>query len=339
MRFIPTIFGAAILAGLVLAPEGRSLAQGRDPTALRKAQSDYASLQEQLARVNAEIAELKRADHSVRGDYRLRERMADAQALAQKLSQAEAQMRALEAPPAIQPWTATPPPPQESPQDGSVELEAKADLFADQAARFLKQANLLSHAAEQLRMRKALRQRAAAWDRDPFAGLETSKRSLAASVAPSTTRAGVGSSGTGDTGSKSGTQSTQPLLPVSTTTGASPTGSFGAPSGAGTASAPLTGAGAAAPSDSAPRTATPVGSGESPTSKTSPLAPSLSADHPAEQRLFLDPAMAAEVRQALLGAGGTTDANALDRAAAVLRARARELGQRAETLRRKSQAP
>jgi hypothetical protein len=58
-----------------------------------------------------------------------------------------------------------------------------------------------------------------------------------------------------------------------------------------------------------------------------------------EQRLYLDPTVAAELRQAL-GAGATlSDPEALDRAAAALRARANILGAQAQTLRAKSRAP
>ena len=128
--------------------------------------------------------------------------MADAEALAQKVSRAEARLRSLGRPANIQP-TNLPlqPPPQESPQDGSVELEAKADLFADQANKLAHQADAFARAADQLRTRKALRRRASAWDRDPFAGLEASKRSLATS---SSTPKMAGPSGAGDSASRSG---------------------------------------------------------------------------------------------------------------------------------------
>lgn len=303
MRSIPTLFGAAALAGLALCAPGRSVAQPQatEPMALRKAHEECKRLGDELARVNAEIAELKHANRSVRNDYRLRERMADAEALAQKLGRAEARLHALERPTAAPPRE-IPLPPQESPQDGSVELEAKADLFADQASKLARQADLMARSAEQLRARTALRRRAGAWDRDPFAGLEGSKRNLAV---PAPTQ--------------------RPTL----TTGSATT----AP---GTAMAP---AGSTADSAKGATASSGVGAIESSASKTSPVATAASADRTSEQRLYLDPTTAAELRQ-VLGAGSAShDPDQLDRAAGVLRARARELSSRADSLRRRSRAP
>jgi hypothetical protein len=328
MRSISTLIGAAALAGLALLAPGRSVADTRasDPVALRTAEDDFARLQEELARVNGEIAQLKRSDRSVRDDYRLRDRMADAEALAQKLGRAESRLRALGRPSKHEPQ-ALPlvPPPQESPQDGSVELEAKADLFADQASKLQKQANIFAHTAEQLRARESLRRRAGAWDRDPFAGLESSKRNLAASAAKGATGTPVSFSNPNpsDSGTRGG----------SATTGSNGSGT------ASTASPPSYGIPVSAPSgagstDSA-KEASGIGAVESPASKSAPVTPTVTFDRPGEQRLFLDPTAAAELRQ-VLAAGGGTDPRALERAAATLRARARQLDEQAEALRRKS---
>jgi hypothetical protein len=335
MRSISTLIGAAALAGLALLAPGRSVAETRasDPVALRKAEDDFARLQDELARVNAEIAQLKRSDRSVRDDYRLRDRMADAEALAQKLGRAEARLRALGRPSGHEPQ-ALPlvPPPQESPQDGSVELEAKADLFADQASKLQKQADIFAHTAEQLRARESLRRRAGAWDRDPFAGLESSKRNLAASAA----RGATGGPGTygGSSQSDSGTKSgSTPILAPGPTTGAtngSGTAALSPPSSATPVSAPSGGGS----TDSA-KGASGIGAVESPASKSAPATPTVTFERPGEQRLFLDPTAAAELRQ-VLAAGGGTDPRALERAAATLRARARQLDEQAEALRRKS---
>ena len=326
------------------------MAQTRDPLALRKAQDDFARLQEELARVNAEIAELKRADRSVRGDYRLRSRMADAEALAQRLGRAEDRLRSLQEPPASQP-KAIPllPPPPESPQDGSVELEAKADLLADQASRLDQQADILARAAQQLRARKALRRRASAWDRDPFAGLEASKRSLAISM--STQKTAVGGA-TADSGSHGGTATTGGATPTGTPAPTAPTGGASPTAAPAPTATVATGGGAnptsATPTFTAPgsssgdataRSSPAVGAIESPAAKSSPLAPGVASDRPSEQRLYLDPTTAAELRQALGAAGANSDPDALDRVATGLRVRARELGQRADTLRRKSRVP
>lgn len=323
------MIGAAALAGLALLAPGRSIAETRasDPVAIRKAEDDFTRLQEELARVNAEIAQLKRSDRSVRDDYRLRDRMADAEALAQKLGRAETRLRALGRPSGLEPkGLPLVPPPQESPQDGSVELEAKADLFADQASKLQKQADIFARTADQLRARESLRRRAGAWDRDPFAGLESSKRNLAASASKSTpgTPITFGNTNESDTASKGGSSTTGSTNGLGTAGTASPP-SFGvpvsAPSGVGT-------------TDSA-RGTSGIGAAESPASKSSPILPTVAFDRPGEQRLFLDPTAAAELRQ-VLAAGGGTDPRALERAAATLRARARQLDEQAEALRRKS---
>ena len=75
-------------------------------------------------------------------------------------------------------------------------------------------------------------------------------------------------------------------------------------------------------------------------SKTSPLPQASGLDRQSfEQRLYLDPATAAELRHVLGAAGATSDPDALDRAAATLRARARALSAQAQALLVKSRAP
>jgi hypothetical protein len=301
MRSISAFLGAVALAGLTVVAPGGAVAElgehgSTDAIAFRKAEAEFIALREDLARVNAEIASLKRAERSVRDDYRLRDRMADAEALAQKVGRAEARLRAIDRTSARRPGEPPlAPPPQASPQDGTVELEAKADLFADEASRLERQADAFARAAEHLRTRQALRRRAGTWDRDPFAGLESSKRNLAVSASSSKSD-----------GSRNGTTSGTPLaLPP-------------ASGGNGTSGA---------------------GAIDSPGSKPSPLAPTVGAEHAVEQRLYLDPATAAELRQALGSGATSTDPEALDRAATALRARARQLDQQADSLRRKSRAP
>jgi len=75
-------------------------------------------------------------------------------------------------------------------------------------------------------------------------------------------------------------------------------------------------------------------------SKTSPLPQSPGLDRQAfEQRLYLDPTTAAELRHVLGAAGATSDPEALDRAAATLRTRARALDAQAHAMLVKSRAP
>ncbi len=317
MRYVLRFLGAALLAALLATWPGQAAAQGNDSPALRRAVSEFVRLRADLDRINAEVAELKRADPTVRNDYRLRERMADAEALALKVTQAEVKLRA-------QGWaggTVSDPatlvaPPQALPQDGSVELEAKAGLFADQARKLDGQASLMAKAADQLRSRRALRRRAGAWDRDPFSELETSKRSLAISApkSPGTdspTRGGNGT-GTTQTASVGGTASTQ---------------------GSGAAFTPP-----ASLTDGTTKEAT-VAPEAAASSKTSPLAQTASDRPSFEQHLYLDPATVAELRHVLGATGAMSDPDALDRAAAMLRARARALNAQARALLVKSRTP
>jgi hypothetical protein len=327
MRSVPIVIGAAALAGLLWLAPGRTVAQPRaqDPLALRKAQDEFARLQEQLDGVNAEIARLKRSNRSVRDDYRLRDRMADAEALAQKLTRVEARLRSLGAPAAPRPQEGPLLAPlQVSPQDGSLELEAKADLFADQASKLAKQAAVFEKAAEQLRARRILRRRAGAWDRDPFAGLESSKRSLA--VAQATQKGAAGGGTSADNGTRSGTAPTGAPPPTTTESGA----------GAGPAADPVAATPGGTTFDGSGNSSPTVGTLESPASKSSPLAPGLALDRQVDQRLYLDPTIAAELRHALSSAVANADPDALERAAATLRARARSLEKQAETLRSRS---
>jgi hypothetical protein len=133
-------------------------------------------LQAELRRVNAEIDALKRAG-GVRDDYRLRARLADAEALARRLIEIEARLgiRADAAP--------TPgPAPFAAPTDSAADLEAKADILADQSRRLRSQADALTSRARALRSRQDLRRRAADLDRDPFAPMEGSKRRVASAA-------------------------------------------------------------------------------------------------------------------------------------------------------------
>jgi hypothetical protein len=142
------------------------------------------------ARANAEIAALKRSDRGVGDEYRLRKRMSDAEGLARKLTETEAELRRRSAAagsvargrsnvplvgPEIKP----------EPHDGPVELEAKAALLADQAKRLAAEAQALTRTAGQIRTRQALRRRAGNLDRDPFAGLDAPNRTMVFSASKS----------------------------------------------------------------------------------------------------------------------------------------------------------
>jgi hypothetical protein len=171
-----------LLLCLAALPLARPAAAAPPPSAppassdVPRLEAECARLRAELDRTNAEIVALKRGNRGLRDDYRLRQRMADAEALARKLTQSEAQLRAQKtpAPTARPPLTV----PAAAPGDGPVELEAKADLLADQARRLTAEADSLTRAATQIRGRQILRRRAADLERDPFGGVETSKRNM-----------------------------------------------------------------------------------------------------------------------------------------------------------------
>src|SRR5687768_4890130 len=87
--------GALVAAALAwMTPAQSARAAPATAAEVSKLEAECARLRTDLARVNAEVASLKRGDRGVRNDYRLRQRLADAEALARKLTEAEAQLRA-----------------------------------------------------------------------------------------------------------------------------------------------------------------------------------------------------------------------------------------------------
>jgi cell division protein FtsB len=139
-------------------------------------QADRARLRAQLDKVNAEIDALKRASGSVRDDYRLRARLADAESLARRLMDIEARLGIrVDGAPRFQP------PPTAAPTDSPADLDAKADILADQSRRVRAQAEAFARRATDLKGRQELRRRAADLDRDPFAPMEGSKRRVPSS--------------------------------------------------------------------------------------------------------------------------------------------------------------
>jgi hypothetical protein len=177
----PLASGAAAPTLLAEAADVGGAHQAADALAAQRAK-----LASELARVNSEIDNLKRAGASVGNDYRLRARMADAEALAKQLIAIDARL-GIRAPAAGA--TAIPPSaPVATPADGPAELDAKADILADQSRRYRIEAQALGQRAREVRARQELRGRAADLERDPFAPMEGSKRRVATSAAvpPST---------------------------------------------------------------------------------------------------------------------------------------------------------
>ena len=256
--------------------------------------AERARLRAELDRVNTEIDALKHAGRGVGDDYRLRARMADAEALARRLVDIEARL-GLTAPAA-----APRPLPVASPTDGPADLDAKADILADQSRRIREAADGLDRRQTELKGRQELRRRASDLDRDPFGPLEGSKRrtvSIAAGAGPQ--------------------DSTHNLA-----TPARDANSPASPAG-------VTGASSMPPSVSTGSSSVAL----SPTGSPAPLA-SAPLSLSLELRDLLDPATVADLgrlERARVSGGSVT---ALQRAVAALRARAAAVDAQAQSMRR-----
>jgi hypothetical protein len=130
-------------------------------------------LRGELERVNAEIDALKHS-RGMRDDYRLRDRLADAEALARRLTELDARLGTNRGATTALPGPADEP--RVSSADGPAELDAKADILADQARRLAARGDSLLARAHDLRDRQTLRRRVGQMEHDPFSPLEGSKR-------------------------------------------------------------------------------------------------------------------------------------------------------------------
>jgi hypothetical protein len=334
-----TTLGVFFFSGVFLLVPSSVLAQESGSAATAPLASEYQRLRTDLDRLNAEVAALKRRGRSVRTDYILRDKMAEAEALARKVTAAEARLRAVRGPLPAEAPAGMVQTPHATPQDGALELEAKADLLSDQARRFRSEAEALARTAEQIRARQALRRRAGAWDRDPLAGFEASKR-VAIITAQSSHAAASGDSSVGptavrgpgtpssDTVSKSGGSGTASVpttsTPVESIVSPGPSGSLSAsasvvPGGSTPGAVPTTSA--ATPSASHPLTA------------SAPLSTDSASKSAVQQRTLLDPATLAGIRNSLSQAGSLSDPDAVDAAATALRNHAKALDEHARRLR------
>jgi hypothetical protein len=142
--------------------------------AASSATDEAAQLRTELARVNVEIDALKRAERGTRDEARLRARLADAEALARRLTTLE---RNTGTPAPAAP--ALPAPAANiaaAPGDGPSEWDAKADILMDRSRRVAAAASSLETRLGSLERRQELKRRAGQLDHDPFAAFETSKR-------------------------------------------------------------------------------------------------------------------------------------------------------------------
>jgi hypothetical protein len=331
-----TTLGVFFVSGIFPLASASVFAQGSGSTSTQTLTSEYQRLRADLDRLNAEVAALKSRGRSVRTDYLLRDKMAEAEAVARRVTAAEARLRAVRGPlPVAETFAGTVQTPAATSQDGAVELEAKADLLSDQARRFRGEAETLARTAEQIRARQALRRRAGAWDRDPLAGFEASKRVavIPAQTSHSTVVSGGDSSGASAAARGPGTSSSDVApksstsSPTTASTPAEPVASVVAPppSFAIVAGGSTPGAGpttsAAAPSASHPLTA------------SAPLSTDSASKAGVQQRTLLDPATLAGIRNSLSQAGSLSDPDVVDAAAIALRNHAQALDDQARRLR------
>jgi hypothetical protein len=314
-----TIFWGALAgapAGAAAAQVRRRVAQG-DVSTRAALVAERQRVRVDLERANAEIDALKRSGGGLRGDYRLRERLADAEALARRLTELDARL-GTKAPTAATTDTE----PRVSTADGPAEIEAKADILADQAQRLDTRAEALLGRARDLRARQALRRRVGQMERDPFSPLEGSKRR---------TMAGTTASGPAVLGTGSG-PARGPNTPPEKTGGG--TGTFGTDQAAG---APSTVGNSGQTSQP-----TAAGVGHAVASPTTAPTPTNAGDASAlssQLRDLLDPATLAQIRQLEATGGPGAGEGALERAGAALKARAERLRQQAASLRATEHAP
>jgi hypothetical protein len=336
----PRLLGAllAVAVSLVVpALPAQAAPAGATTAEVSRLEAECARLRAELDRANADVAALKR-ERGVRNDYRLRQRLADAEALARKLTDAEAQLRTRVGTPAA-PRAPALAPPSAQPGDGPVELEAKADLLSDQARRLAGEAEELARTAGQLRGRQTLRKRAYQLERDPFAAVDGSKRTLIFGSARAATNNGKA------TGENSPPKSPQPAGDSSQEStrggaGGSSGGSSGPAMGAPTMPPPSTTGGGNAPGAAPPPTQTPTTAPPTPPPsgagdfKGSPApVPQPTGALSSQLRTLLDPSTLSEVQRLERTGKPITDPEALEKLAAALRQRAQALDAQAKSLR------
>jgi len=314
-----TLLLALLLAAAPVAPRAWAAGPPAGPGAKDQAATlaERTKLQGQLDRVNAEIDDLKRRPLGIRDDYRLRSRMADAEALARRLNEIDARLG-----PAIRAAAPDVAPPEirVSPSDDRAEREAKADILADQARRLSHEASVLEGRLTTLRARNELKQRSGRLDRDPFAPLEQVKSRVGVN--------GVASGTATVTDTKTGTSRGMP--PATATPG---TGTNGATDGAGAAPTAGTPTGTTSAPAGAPllQPAAPV---------AAPLSQAAAGDSAGSQlRGVLDPISLEEVRRLEAPGAGPADLQRMERALATLRGRAAQLAAASAALRAHAPSP
>lgn len=273
-------------------------------------------LQSELNRINAEIDALKRHPRGIRDDYRLRSRMADAEAIARRLTDLDARIGPGPAPPPSPGAALAPPEIRVSPSDDRAEREAKADILADQARRLTIEANRLEGRVVGLRSRNELKRRAGQLERDPFSPLEQAKGRVGVTTGAAPVTFAPKSNGT-----QGGGGVVTPSVGATDGRGSiAPSGSGASPPPTATPSPPPTTTPTTIPTTTAPQMPVTQDAAGSPTS-TSQL------------RGVLDPASLEEVRRLEAPGAGPANLELMERALDALRARAAQLSASATALR------
>jgi hypothetical protein len=305
----PFLLGAlALSAAPAVGQTARRIAQG-DTSSRAALAAERRRVHAELELANAAIDVLKRSGRSLHEDFQLRERLADAEALARRLTELDARLGAAAIATAHGPGAEQ----RVFAAAGPNELEAKADILADQAQRIAARGDALLGRARDVRARQKLRRCAGQMERDPFSPLEGSKRrAMTANLA-------VGSGATA-------------AAPGSADIGL---GAAALPSGKPLAPSASSGSGQLAST-----TSIGITSGSAVFSPIAPPTPTSSSDAPAlsvQLRDVLDPTALAEI-QHLEVADGRTSVEVLERAGAALEARADRLRQLAASLRARQHA-
>lgn len=336
MRPTPSIAALIVLGAALLAlpstasAERRRLAQG-DDAARTALVAERVRVRTELERANADVDALKRSGRGLRDDYRLRERLADAEALARRLSELDARLGGAAPSAAGAPASE----PRVSVADGPAELDAKADILADQAQRLAARGDQLLGRARDLRARQTLRHRVGQMERDPFSPLEGSKRRAMTGGVVTSSVGGVAAA-RGPAAQSPGVE-TQPSQqgPGTNLTTAQGQGSSDRPSGPVTT--PVLNSGA-------PNVAQQAQTGPNSAISATTLAPAPTSTSDAtalsvQLRDLLDPATLVAIQRLEMTGGAVTSTEALERAGAALKARAERLRQQAAALRASEHAP
>jgi len=139
------LLGSLLLTSALLAPARSAHAQAASAPASPTSSllAERARLQTALTRVNAEVDALKARPRGLGDDYRLRNRMADAEDLARRLTEIDTRLGASARTTPRSDNATWPAPPRVDPSDDRAELDAKADILTDQARQLASEANRL----------------------------------------------------------------------------------------------------------------------------------------------------------------------------------------------------